>query len=1068
MKVSDVPGTSTVRRMVIRLDCGWMLYRREENAKRWASESWRYISFDASPQAGQEVYCTVERVMSCAEVSVGHNKLSGAPGLGQYQFPIVVLGAGRMGLAEKAQAYVHQMWLEYGPTAAAIRAANGRVRVILSDMGTELGIGDMRDIVDAALAGQCVRGTQPGQSGQSEFMFPRALVVPGPQHILDNVLQSSVEALRWWASYEVALKTVSQWVNPVGNRRAMQFFLRRGGRSEMAKLLSKGVDRFAHWRWKTLGNVVKSLGELEPALRQVLLVTTVDELKRRRKGVGEIEKVWAFISEDSFWARRAWVQTQIAPVLEFAQWVRGCHCCEASRLRASTPVHCEWAGCRATGLKRRWAQALSEVEALRRNAASEHADADLVLGQLLASLQLKMRWVDDGPFLLWQLPSPSVAVRMLGQRDALVQAGGQPHRVVELFLNPDSELRKEMEAHAAGGPVSAQLAREIYAYQWGKIDDTWAEAVHRDASGFMKRCNASHVPYMSASLRTESILEEVLKMKASDQRRFCGMVERWYAVGQSDPKKAVLYMRPRRRVGQDDRSACSNNLAKIYRYDAAAMREWDRDLGAQPLSCVTPLPSLRRSVVARLQVDHLRSTLPLGKVLSITDEAVGQLVVVEGPVRRFVQVLNLDISRQHRLATRDSAHETMMACQAFVQPFVIVGQGDDGQGQASSGQVKVRFDGNPTVVDLLDLCSWSAWASGVRVWEVSDEQECALRSLANEQALDVIANWADLRISAWTCLSLLAEQGWTRGRPPAVFTRESEKVFFAKDPVQSKAYLRCLLGLETLIDGASDGLPSGQTNMYYSCVLAAGAVSPVPVGQSAAVYAVLLKKRSAEGQFPALEDEDEGADSGEEEGGVADDASSDAVFEPLGQSARPKKKQKAARGQRRASTGGSDWAALVWDAGDTASVPVGASSAPLPIADAAQASDGQIAVGEAEASPAAPVPEPEGQDRARLFVLEGVQLEEEYHGVPGTRGAYKRLRAVCQAHAKCRSQRSFSQKFGRASGLGDQEPFAFLGCWLRAAPNFVENPEGHARWKPSTDEVVAYANSMGWTGTGGQ
>ena len=44
-----------------------------------------------------------------------------------------------------------KFWLEFGPDVAAVRRANYDVRQVLSDMGTELGICDARDVV-----GQCV------------------------------------------------------------------------------------------------------------------------------------------------------------------------------------------------------------------------------------------------------------------------------------------------------------------------------------------------------------------------------------------------------------------------------------------------------------------------------------------------------------------------------------------------------------------------------------------------------------------------------------------------------------------------------------------------------------------------------------------------------------------------------------------------------------------------------------------------------------------------------------------------------------------------------------------------
>ena len=96
-------------------------------------------------------------------------------------------------------------------------------------------------------------------------------------------------------------------------------------------------------------------------------------------------------------------------------------------------------------------------------------------------------------------------------------------------------------------------------------------------------------------------------------------------------------------------------------------------------------------------------------------------------------------------------------------------------------------------------------------------------------------------------------------------------------------------------------------------------------------------------------------------------------------------------------------------------------------------------------------------------------LVEDGHGALGQPGAYRRLRVKCPVHDRCGALRSFSARFGWASGLGDQEPFAFLGCWLRAASTYPDDAETpHAAWKPSVREVQAYAQSMGWASSVGQ
>ena len=65
--------------------------------------------------------------------------------------PLSTLGCGRMGFADKVQTHVRQVWLEYGPSVRSVQAANLDVRQCLSDMGTELAIGDASDCVSACI-----------------------------------------------------------------------------------------------------------------------------------------------------------------------------------------------------------------------------------------------------------------------------------------------------------------------------------------------------------------------------------------------------------------------------------------------------------------------------------------------------------------------------------------------------------------------------------------------------------------------------------------------------------------------------------------------------------------------------------------------------------------------------------------------------------------------------------------------------------------------------------------------------------------------------------------------------
>ena len=94
-------------------------------------------------------------------------------------------------------------------------------------------------------------------------------------------------------------------------------------------------------------------------------------------------------------------------------------------------------------------------------------------------------------------------------------------------------------------------------------------------------------------------------------------------------------------------------------------------------------------------------------------------------------------------------------------------------------------------------------------------------------------------------------------------------------------------------------------------------------------------------------------------------------------------------------------------------------------------------------------------------MLEGVLVRFEQHGQLGQLGSYERLRARCPAcHADV--QRTFSAKFGRVSGLGDLEPFAFVGLWLSYCTDQQGQPGHHKKFKPTPELVRAYAQGQCW------
>ena len=115
----------------------------------------------------------------------------------------------------------------------------------------------------------------------------------------------------------------------------------------------------------------------------------------------------------------------------------------------------------------------------------------------------------------------------------------------------------------------------------------------------------------------------------------------------------------------------------------------------------------------------------------------------------------------------------------------------------------------------------------------------------------------------------------------------------------------------------------------------------------------------------------------------------------------------------------------------------------------AASSSTQAAVVDDGVAPAKPATDKE------VILLEGVHCEYEKRT-----GRYERLRAQCP---KCnaRVQRSFSASLARASGLGDLEPFAFVGDWLSRCTDSADTGS-HKSWRPSAPDVKAYATRCQW------
>ena len=1105
-----MPSRNTLERSRVRFDIACMLEWRARRAE--SGPIWRYISIDASPQRpGTEILVQVERVILQDDILV----IDGKPKVEIRRMPIVVLGHGRCGLADKVQASQHQTWLEYGPSLERVRQANYDVRQVLTDMGVEVGIADYADASQICCPSVGQLGEAAAVQESPAWLFPLALYIPGPQHIICGVLKDSVESLPWWPAWTSSAKTVCQWVANLSHRESVQLVLKRRFSDHpelinLVKTLDTTVERFATWRWNTLHRATKTLARVEKAIRLYMdSVTSPAELGTRDHGVAKT--VFDACQDATFWNRNRGLKHVIQPLHELSSWLRGCDCHEELlTLKRKQEVICEWKGCRAAGLSDRLRVAKDEMLAIR--AKAEGLDTPVETMQLMSKMLgifgVKFEWVDEPPYTVWQARSPAKAAEFLRRHDEILEQGGQPqpHRVCQHFCAFDSPLRQAMVDHAAGKGTSDKLRQELLSYQFCMLDDTWVEAGHRDVSGVQATKPSGRAPYVAATTRLRQNLH---LWDNGNQERIATFFRKYRAMGHLGDHLGGHPKRRRRVRVSNKKTVSRKSIVKhVYRLGEQALANWSARLAciqqhsSSPLLQLVGAPTLK--MVTKLKVEYLTSAMKAGALLSlpnvtmqvaeearVADDFQGALAILDNGsagVQSFLQVIDSRV--RSRKAIRLSAQQQRMArmcCPVTIQKFSVISSQDGGR--VGTGSL-VYPENSPEVVDLLFIAEWSVLRTGLRQWEhvaAADQPGCLTlgeSSLVHETAWNFRDGGSVPHVAL---MDYLDANGWQRGHI-AVHTLDSEKLMappLAKTG-PAKPYMQCLACLRDILTDAFPALPTGQPAHYYSCVLVVTTPERILLGQPCFYYASVLRAAgkalnggpavnfSAEDHcdMPALLDNEdapanEGED-GEEEpmcftlpagshGGVKRAAPRLAAGAILDEEPaiwrKPERKKAASQRGRKDNAPGSSNDRLAIGNGDDN--PGGESQLRQP--------------------PQQPAPSPalapasqkrkrrKGDKREVVCRLEGQDIFKEVHLTSGQLGHYVRLVASCPycdtVHEGCEKKRSISEN--QTQAIGEKEPLAFLGCWLQCASLF-EDRASHMKFRPTLEDVRAYAKEQGW------
>jgi hypothetical protein len=298
--------------------------------------------------------------------------------------------------------------LEYGPSATSLRKANADVRQCLSDMGVEFGIADYPDIVDDYLQSRDIL------PNARDFLYPLAMQVPGLLHITDWALRQTVEQLGFWVMWQAQAKAICQFTHGRNHREhlmgVIKTYVKDGvviGNCE--KALSTSTGRFATWRWKTLQGAVEDLLRVQEAMTIVLTLVESGTADLGIRDAPKAAKIQQAVLDPDFWKQCRAILFVVKPLMHFSGWCQGCDCHEAELLEHKA-IDCPFKGCRARNLAKQIGIVKEQME-LNRSTVRDQAFGHYIELTALASVtvsigvfDLKLRWVNRLPYLIWQDP----------------------------------------------------------------------------------------------------------------------------------------------------------------------------------------------------------------------------------------------------------------------------------------------------------------------------------------------------------------------------------------------------------------------------------------------------------------------------------------------------------------------------------------------------------------------------------------------------------------------------------------------------------------------------------------
>ena len=276
-------------------------------------------------------------------------------------------------------------------------------------MGTEFGIANYVDVVPAYLGEQIDTSRI---AANREILYPLAMQVPGVLHIVDWIIHRTIEQLPFYPVWQKDAKDVLQTLHSEKLRDFMRSKIQTLDMdaqqiSSLSRSLSTATGKFAQWRWRTLWNAANDLLRIEDALKVFMdgVSNPSKSLAIRKKQ--KAEDIKRIAEDTAFWHQTKAIRTILEPLMHFTSWIQGCDCHE-TELQKGNALPCALKGCRARHVALRVDKLKNELAQLRHDlnpldfGGVPTSHVALALSESLSWVTLKMQWVREIPYLIWQ------------------------------------------------------------------------------------------------------------------------------------------------------------------------------------------------------------------------------------------------------------------------------------------------------------------------------------------------------------------------------------------------------------------------------------------------------------------------------------------------------------------------------------------------------------------------------------------------------------------------------------------------------------------------------------------